>query len=161
MARCREWAASREGADCWAVSSLLQHWQVLSAEKCFLGVPKVYFLQGWEFAHRFPEGVTLFLPKNERISDSLKKRAIRSFTHFWWATWAIRSCLLIFGERSEQIAHGCSFLVSDLSDLLTLLIIGERPEQFAHIAHFWWVTWAIRSHGLPKKREWANRSFFK
>ena len=40
--------------------------------------------------------------------------------HFWWATWAIRS-------------H-CSFLVSDLSDSLTLLI---------------------------KKREWANHSFFK
>ena len=28
-----------------------------------------------------------------------------------------------------------SFLVSNLSDLLTLLIFGERPEQFAHITH--------------------------
>ena len=29
---------------------------------------------------------------------------------------------LIFGERPEQISHGRSFLVSDLSDSLTLLI---------------------------------------
>ena len=36
---------------------------------------------------------------------------------------------------SEQIAHGHSFLVSDLSDSLTLLIFGERPERFFHIAH--------------------------
>ena len=35
---------------------------------------------------------------------------------------------LIFGEGPERIAHGCSFLVSDLSDLLTSLIFGERPE---------------------------------
>ena len=41
--------------------------------------------------------------------------------------------LLIFGEQPERIAHGCSFLVSDLSESLM-------------VAHFWWVTWAIRSH---------------
>ena len=46
-----------------------------------------------------------FLPKNERMSDSLKKRVIS----------------LIFGERPEQFAHGRSFLVSDLSDSLTSL----------------------------------------
>ena len=40
------------------------------------------------------------------------------------------------------------------------LIFGERPERFAHIGHFWWRTWAIRSHRSPKMREWANRSFF-
>ena len=27
--------------------------------------------QGWEFAHRFSERITVFLPKNERMSDSL------------------------------------------------------------------------------------------
>ena len=47
----------------------------------------------------------------------------------------IRSWSLIFGERPEQISHGRSFLVSDLSDSLTLLIFGDRPEQFTHIAH--------------------------
>ena len=47
-----------------------------------------------------------------------KKRAIHSFAHFWWAKWAIRS-----------------FLVSEMSDLLTSLIFGEPNEQFTHIAH--------------------------
>ena len=39
-----------------------------------------------------------------------------------------------------------SFLVSDLSGLLTSLIFGEWPEWFTQIAHFWWATWAMRSH---------------
>ena len=70
---------------------------------------------------------------------------IRSFAHFWWETWAICSQTLISSEQPERIAHGRSFLVSELGDLLTSLIFGERPEQFAHIAH--------------QKR--GNRSFFK
>ena len=66
----------------------------------------------------------------------------------------------------------CSFLVSDLSDSLTiahflwvtwpnrswLLIFGEQPEQFAHIAHLTWAKWAIHSHRSPKKRKWAKMS---
>ena len=39
---------------------------------------------------------------------------------------------LIFSERPEQIAHGHSFVLSDLSDSLT-------------VAHFLWATWGIRS----------------
>ena len=46
--------------------------------------------------------------------------------------------LLIFGERPERIAHGLSFVVCDLSDLLTSIIFGELPELFAHIAHQKW-----------------------
>ena len=65
--------------------------------------PKKSKLQGWEFTHRFSKGIARFLRKNEQISDSLKK---------------MRD-LFIFGERSERIAYGNSFLVSDLSDLLT------------------------------------------
>ena len=42
---------------------------------------------------------------------------------------------LIFGELPEWIAHGRSFLVSDLSDSLTSLIFIEQLEWFAHIAH--------------------------
>ena len=38
-----------------------------------------------------------------------------------------------FGERPERIAHGRSFLVSDLSNLLTSLIFGKQPEPFALI----------------------------
>ena len=56
--------------------------------------------------------------------------------------------LLIFGERPERFTLGRSFLVSNLSESLTSLF-------------FWWATWAICSHCSPKKREWANCSFFK
>ena len=91
-----------------------------------------YPYQGWEFSHRFSERIACFLRKNEEMSNSLKKTSdslIRSFAHFWWATWAICSLLLIFGERPEWIAHDCSILVSDLSDSLTSLIFGEPPEH--------------------------------
>ena len=50
----------------------------------------------------------LVFAKNERI---MREWAIRSLTLFWWSTWAIRS-------------H-CSFLVIDLSDLLTPFIKTE------------------------------------
>ena len=49
--------------------------------------------QGWEFAHRFSERIARFLPKNERMSDLLKK-------------------------MSDSLIR--SFLVSDLSDSLTI-----------------------------------------
>ena len=52
-----------------------------------------------------------FLRKNEQMSDLLKK-------------------------MSNSLIH--SFLVIDLSDLLTLLIYGEQPERFAYIAHQKW-----------------------
>ena len=64
-----------------------------------------------------------------------KNWAIHSFTHFRWATWAIRSRSLVSSEWPEQIAHGRSFLVSDLSDMLTLLLFGERSELLTHTAH--------------------------
>ena len=87
---------------------------------------------GWEFAHRFSEQIARFLPKNERMSDSLKKISdslISSFlvsdlseslmvAHFWWATWVICSRSLICGERPERftlIAHQ-----------------KRRNERFAH-----------------------------
>ena len=84
---------------------------------------------------------------------------------FWAKKWANErfaqknerfAHLLLFGEQPEWLAHGRSFLVSNLSESLMVPHFGERPERFAHIAHFWWATWAIRSHRSPKKREWAN-----
>ena len=51
--------------------------------------------------------------------------------------WAICS------KKNEPFAHS--------------LIFVERPERSVHIAHFWWATWAIRSHRSLKKRECANR----
>ena len=105
-------------------------------------------LQGWEFAHRFSKQIACFLPKNEWMSNLLKKTSdslicsflvrdlINSLTiaHFLWVTWANHSWSLTF---------------------------SEQPERFAHIVPFWWVTWAIHSHHSPKKRVWAIRSFFK
>ena len=78
---------------------------------------------------------------NERFAQ--KYKSCHSFAHFCWATWAICSWSLISSERCERISHGCSFLVSDLSDLLTSLRGNER-------------LWANRSHRSPKKRKWAK-----
>ena len=36
-------------------------------------------------------------------------------------------------KTSDLLIH--SFLVRDLSDLLTSIIFGEGPERFAHVAH--------------------------
>ena len=56
------------------------------------------YSQGWEFALRFSWVNCSFFAKqwanNERISDLLKKQAIRSFAH-----------LLIFGDWPERFAH--------------------------------------------------------
>ena len=73
--------------------------------------------QGWEFAHRFSERIPRFLPKNEQMSDLLKKWAICSFAHF--------------GEQPERFAHDRSFLVSNPSDSLTLLT-KKGNERIAH-----------------------------
>ena len=66
--------------------------------------------QGWELAHRF----------SQRIA------------HFWWATWAICSQSLFSSEQPERIAHGCSFLVSNLSHSLTSLIFSIKKSYIKH-----------------------------
>ena len=63
----------------------------------------------------FLSGSLVFCPKMSEWAIRSKKCAIHSFANFWWATWAIRS-------------H-CSFLVSDLSDSLTLLIKREGMNE--------------------------------
>ena len=65
---------------------------------------------------RFLSESLIFCEKMSKWAIHSKKRVIRSFAHFWWATWAINS-----------------FLMSDLSKLLM-------------VAHFWWATWVIHSH---------------
>ena len=71
----------------------------------------------------------VFCEKMSKWAICSKEQAIRSFALFWWATWAIRSWSLIFGEQPEQITHGHSFLVSNLSDLLTSLIfLNKKPK---------------------------------
>ena len=64
----------------------------------------------------------------------------------WEFAHSFSSKLSVFckkSERPEQFTHGCWFLVCHLSKSLT-------------VAHFWWATWAIHSHGSLKKRERAN-----
>ena len=75
-----------------------------------------------------------------------KRWTIHSFALLGWATWAIRAWSLIFGEGPEQIAHGHSFLVSKLSNLLTLLFFGDYLSNLLT--------------SLIIKREWVNRSVF-
>ena len=90
---------------------------------------RIHFLrQSWEFLIGFLSESLIFLQKT---SDSLRKN--KQFAN-----------LLIFGE---QIAHDHSFLVSDLSDLLTLLM--KKRE--------WW---AICSHCLWKKGNERIAHFF-
>ena len=80
----------------------------------------------------FPSESLIFYPKMSEWAIGSKKQPIHSFAHFWWVTWAVCSRSLSSSERCEQIAHGRSFLVSDLSDWFTSLIVGERPERFTH-----------------------------
>ena len=93
------------------------------------------YIQGWEFAHLISERIARFCPKMSEWAIGSKKWAIHSFAHLWWGTWAIRSQSLISSEQPERIAHGCSILVSNLSDLLTSLIWFMQNERFIHIAH--------------------------
>ena len=68
----------------------------------------------------------VFCQKSEQMSYSLKKWAISSFAHFWWATWAILS-------RS--------------------IIPSERLSKSLMVAHLSWAIWAIcslRSEGMSE-----------
>ena len=111
-----------------------------------------------------------FAQKNEQFTHSLIfVELIERFphiAHFLWATWANPS-----SERPERIPLSQfffsdslihSFLVSEMSDLLTSLISSERPERIAHghsfplsdlsdslmVAHLSWAIWANRSQSL-------------
>ena len=69
--------------------------------------------------------------------------------HSSWATWENRSWSLICHERPERFAHGHSFELSNLIDLLT-------------VAHLSWAIWANPLQSLiwfeqsEQMGEWAN-----
>ena len=68
------------------------------------------FCQGWEFAHRFVEGIAGFFAKkwaNEQFAQKNKwfSRELLTVAPFWWVTWAICSQLLFCHERLERFAH--------------------------------------------------------
>ena len=56
------------------------------------------------------------------LSDSL------TVAHFLWATWAIRSQPLICLERSERIAHSCSFDLSKMGKWVNERIPSPVPD---------------------------------
>ena len=64
-----------------------------------------------------------------------EKKTICLFSHFWWVTWAICSWSVVFVEQPERIAHSRSFVLSDLSEVLT-------------VAQLIWAKWA--------NERWAN-----
>ena len=64
-----------------------------------------------------------------------------SFAHFLWATWANRSWSLICLERPERFAHSHSFVLSNLSESLT-------------VVHLIWAKWANE-----QMSEWAMSKF--
>ena len=76
-------------------------------------------IQGWEFAYLISEQIACFF--YQKWANECFAQKNERFIHS-----------LIFSKR---IAHGRSFLVSEMSDLLTSLIWFEQNEQFTHIAH--------------------------
>ena len=68
----------------------------------------------------------VFCKKMSELVISLKNWAICSF---WWVTWANQSQSLIFGEQPKQFAHSCSFVMSNLADLLTSLFKKEGMSE--------------------------------
>ena len=115
---------------------------------------------------KFRSESLVFCKKGSKWAIPSKKWAIRYFTHFWWATWASRSRSLIPSERSEQIAHGCSFVLSDLSNSLTLLRRNERIFCFLKKLqknckkctkyNFFEFVWANSSFLLAKDKKKSN-----
>ena len=66
--------------------------------------------------------IARFLSNNEQMSDSLKKVSDSLIHSILVSKMSNSLTLLISSERFEGIAHGRSFLVSEMSDLLTSLI---------------------------------------
>ena len=75
--------------------------------------------------------------------------ANRSFAHFLWATWANRSRSLICLERSERIAHSCSFDLSEMSEWA-----NSQPWFYVHNLRSWhcspasWLILLILTRGV-------------
>ena len=78
--------------------------------------------------------------KNEQKNDFIQIFLSESLVLCKWKSDSLEKMsdslwLLFCHEQLEHFAHSCSFLVSDLSELLM-------------VAHFWWATCAIHSQLL-------------
>ena len=67
--------------------------------------------------------------------------ANRSFAHLSWVTWANCSQTLICHEWPEQFAHGCSFDMSNLSNLLSHSFVLSNLSKSLTVAHLIWEIW--------------------
>ena len=91
---CRKWLTMRE----------LNHWRVFHL--FILSILLKNQKSIWSRAENLLIG---FLSESLVFCEKMSQWAIRSknewFAHFWWATWAICSWSLIFGERPERFAY--------------------------------------------------------
>ena len=97
-----------------------------------------------QFYSKSFERIAHFLWAEEQMSDLLKKSVICSFSLLSWAPWSNCSWLLFCHEQPERFAHCRSFVLSNLSDLLT-------------VAHLSWAIWVICSQSRANEW-WANDS---
>ena len=94
----------------------------------FLNLQKKY-QKIWFYSQIFLSEPLVFCEQKSKWAICSKKRAICSFGHLSWVTWANRSQSLYFHERPGRFAHSRSLVLSDLSEWLT-------------VAHFIWAIWA-------------------
>ena len=112
-----------------------------------------------------PSDLLTSLIKKEGMSKSLFFLTYKKCTKnmilakFFWANCSFAH---VYHERPEQIAHGCSFVMSICHVICHELICHEQPERFAHsrsfvlsdlresltVAHLIWAIWA--------NERWAN-----
>ena len=94
------------------------------------------------------------------MSDSLKKRGILSFSHFWWATWAIcshRSFLL--SDLSDSLTSFCKKCLNTYKKLLKKVqTIQFYSKIFERITRFLWAK--ERMSNSLKKEQFAHSLFY-
>ena len=83
------------------------------------------------------DGMSESLVKKKHTKNAPKSTILQYYSNFFERI----AHSLIYPERPERIAHSCSFVMSDLSDLLTVALLT-------------WVTWANHSQSLI----WFERS---
>ena len=83
--------------------------------------------QGWEFAHRFFEWFILFLWAKMPFTHKIELTAPVPLLS--WMPWVNSSQLLFCNERPERFPQGCSFIKSNVIELLMSLFKKERLSK--------------------------------
>ena len=108
---------------------------VLLCTLCPASVPKNTFSSiffEWIAYFLWAKEEWAILSKKERVAHSLfyHEQPERIAPSRSWATWAICSPSLICPERSERIAHSCSFVLSNLSEWANGRWANSQPWNF-------------------------------